>query len=507
MKKLIPFALFFLVLINYANAQVYIAPDGSDDSTGTFEHPYKTFPKAISETTAGDTIYVRGGVYNINSTIIISIVLSGTAEQFRTLTAYKEEVPILDFSGLPAGDRGIKLQSNYWHIKGLHITNAADNGMNIDFGSYNIIEQCQFYRNKDTGLQLGNGSAYNQIINCDSYYNADPASNYGNADGFAPKLTVGTGNYFYGCRAWGNTDDGWDGYLRGADDVTTTLENCWTWGNGYLEDGTDPGSQANGNGFKMGGADNSNNAQLMHHMNLLNCVAFDNKNKGFDQNNNAGSMILLNCSGYNNITANYRIQKALKDGQVLIIRNGVSYDGAVQLGEFAVQQTNSWLSPFQVTEDDFISLDAEQASAERKADGSLPDIDFLHLAQDSDLIDGGVDIGNPFKGDAPDLGAFESDFVTSIEEFFSSITFKLKQNYPNPFNPTTKISYQLAKNSDVILKVFDITGKIVKTLVNEPQSVGEYSIEFNASGLSSGTYIYQLKTNDFIQTKKMMLVK
>ncbi len=103
-------------------------------------------------------------------------------------------------------------------------------------GSNNIIEFCCFYENRDTGLQLGGGAANNQIINCDSYYNCD--SSQGNADGFSPKMDVGTGNYFYGCRSWQNSDDAYDGYLRGADDVTTTYENCWAFKAGYLKDGS-----------------------------------------------------------------------------------------------------------------------------------------------------------------------------------------------------------------------------------------------------------------------------
>ena len=291
--------------------------------------------------------------------------------------------------------------------------------MNIDFGSNNIIEKCQFYENRDSGLQLGNGSANNRIINCDSYYNADP-TDYGDADGFAPKLTVGSGNYFYGCRAWGNCDDGWDGYMRGAADVTTTLENCWTWGNGYLKNGTDPGTQANGNGFKMGGGDNSNADSLMHHFVLINCVAFNNKGKGFDQNNNLGSMTLYNCTGYGNLVANYRIQRALVPGQTLTVKNCISFNGGVELGTFAVQENNGWLH-LVVTADDFLSLDTE--SAPRQADGSLPEIEFLHLARGSDLIDGGVNLGYPYKGTAPDLGAFESDFPTSVRKTISNPTF------------------------------------------------------------------------------------
>ncbi len=85
--------------------------------------------------------------------------------------------------------------------------------------------------------------------------------------------------------------------------------------------------------------------------------------------------------------------------------------------------------------------------------------------------------------------------------------FSLEQNYPNPFNPSTVISYQLSAVSQVELKVFDILGREVKTLVNEIQSAGNYKINFNASNLSSGIYLYKIKTEKFIQTKKMILVK
>ncbi|MDP4175537.1 MAG: T9SS type A sorting domain-containing protein, partial [Bacteroidota bacterium] len=85
--------------------------------------------------------------------------------------------------------------------------------------------------------------------------------------------------------------------------------------------------------------------------------------------------------------------------------------------------------------------------------------------------------------------------------------YELAQNYPNPFNPSTSIKYSIPQNSMVSLKVYDILGKEVASLVNEQKSAGSYEVNFNANSLSAGMYIYELKAGNFTQTKKMMLIK
>lgn len=86
-------------------------------------------------------------------------------------------------------------------------------------------------------------------------------------------------------------------------------------------------------------------------------------------------------------------------------------------------------------------------------------------------------------------------------------TTKLNGNYPNPFNPSTQISFNVDQNTFVSLKVFNMLGQEVATLVNQPMQKGTHNIEFNASKLSSGMYIYRLVADNHVQTKKMMLVK
>lgn len=90
--------------------------------------------------------------------------------------------------------------------------------------------------------------------------------------------------------------------------------------------------------------------------------------------------------------------------------------------------------------------------------------------------------------------------------------FDLKQNYPNPFNPSTTISYSLNKDSDVIIRIFDLSGKLISTLLNNYQTNGEHTIIWNGTDnrgnkVAGGVYLYQLRVGDFIQTKKMVLMK
>jgi hypothetical protein len=87
------------------------------------------------------------------------------------------------------------------------------------------------------------------------------------------------------------------------------------------------------------------------------------------------------------------------------------------------------------------------------------------------------------------------------------LAFYLSQNYPNPFNPNTKISWQVPVGSWQTLKVYDVLGNEVVTLVDEYKPAGTYEVEWNATSLPSGVYFYQLNTKNFIETKKMILIK
>jgi hypothetical protein len=99
--------------------------------------------------------------------------------------------------------------------------------------------------------------------------------------------------------------------------------------------------------------------------------------------------------------------------------------------------------------------------------------------------------------------------INSVSKIGNSVPdkFSLSQNYPNPFNPSTNIKFQIANNKYVLLKVFDVIGREVQTLVNEKLKPGEYEVTFDGSALPSGVYFYKLTAGEFTQTKKLILLK
>ncbi len=124
------------------------------------------------------------------------------------------------------------------------------------------------------------------------------------------------------------------------------------------------------------------------------------------------------------------------------------------------------------------------------------------------LIDSRKDQNDTGKVSVQDINVLAAQTVTAVHEADAAPReFALEQNYPNPFNPTTVISYRLSAVSKVSLKVYDILGREIATLVDEEMNAGVHEASFDASRLASGIYFYQLKAGDFLATKKLVLLK
>ncbi|MGW1029594.1 carbohydrate-binding protein [Streptomyces sp. NPDC002577] len=302
--------------IDYVDAEVstaaagtvlYVSPSGTDSAAGTESAP-TTLTSAISRITPGGTIYLRGGTYAYSSTITIPAGTDGTSSARTTLSAYPGETPVLNFSAQSesSSNRGLQLNASYWHVYDVVVEHAGDNGIYVG-GSNNVVERTVTRYNRDTGLQLGRISSStpssqwpsnNLILSAESHDNAD--SDGEDADGFAAKLTTGTGNVFRYAVSHNNIDDGWDLYTKTDTGAIgpVTIEYSLSYKNGTLSDGT---VNANGdrNGYKLGGDDIAVNHVVQH------SIAYGNGHHGFTYNSNPGTMAISNNVGIDNAERNF----------------------------------------------------------------------------------------------------------------------------------------------------------------------------------------------------------
>ncbi len=454
MKRIYSLVLFVLCLSGFLSARtMYVSTTGNDTNSGAETSPYLTIQKAVDVAVAGDIIYVRGGTYMLTKRI--KIEKAGTEAARICLWGYPGERVILDGSAEVVTSVNEFKQArciyvnhfgDYWHFKNIELCNAKDNGMKME-GSYNIVENCKFHDNNDTGLQIGmykdfsieetqsfpiSGEPqfnpnyayckHNLVINCDSWYNYDSKSfsgsdDGGDADGFACKLFPGPGTEFHGCRAWNNSDDNWDMYMVYH---PILIENCWSWNAGKTSAGVGIG---NGNGFKLGGGGTSGGAAFAQSVGahvVHNCVAFDCLHKGFDQNNAYEAMYIFNNVSFGN-EYNYRFPTVFQYG-TMYMRNNIGFKPTVLNHEFLsvdkagaqVPNTtfNSWTTfdgcdPYkdgnkvngvakfaQDQTSQFKSLSSTLFLSGRQTDGSLPDNDFCKLIAGSKFINAGENIEN-----------------------------------------------------------------------------------------------------------------
>jgi len=264
-----------------------------------------TLQQAIDKIQPGKTIYLKSGTYKFTKPITIAEGNNGSSGKEKKIAVSGSGKAVLDFSGMSYGDsnRGIIACGNYWNISSLNIQKAGDNGMLLA-GSNNIIANCEFYANRDSGLQISRfNSKYNSISQWpsnntiqDSYShsNYDP-DNGEDADGFAAKLTCGNGNKFIRCISKYNVDDGWDLFTKPDTGVIGSIyfEDCEASNNGKTESGQAT-KNSDGNGFKLGGSKMS----VAH--TLVRCKAFNNKKHGFTWNSNPGKLTLVNCQASGN---------------------------------------------------------------------------------------------------------------------------------------------------------------------------------------------------------------
>lgn len=484
----------FLMSIGANAATYYASPNGQGDGK-SYATPTSFAGGVSSLKNGGDTLYLLRGTYTFTDKF--SINKQGSASKRIVIAGYPGEKAVLDFHKVPYGTRGVSVHANslYVHLKDFTIAWSGKNNLYCE-GSYCLFENLDIYGSADTGCQM-KGGGNNVIKNVDSHDNFDyktmsgTTANFGgNADGFADKQHSGAGNHYIGCRAWNNSDDGWDFFQR-VSASNTVIENCLCYQNGpaYYDMRNNPRvetdkawfdskagtemidrygntititldkypCQGNGNGFKMGG-EHTDHKILIHH-----CLAVANNARGFDQNNNDGTMWVYNCSAYAN-TNNYGFTTAFGTNT---IQNSLSFQGknsdSYKSKNVVTIDHNSW-NKGGCSAADFQSLDTTHLLDPRKADGTLPDDVFMHLTEESTLIDAGTDVNLGYNGAAPDLGCFEypgehhapipDDTIPDVQpEGTHAVAFVSLSKAP----ADTAILNYLRKNDVLWVKVTDAT--------------------------------------------------
>jgi len=505
MRVFFSFLVLLLCSISYGRT-FYLSPQGADSNPGTLDQPFFTLNKAWSLLAPGDTIYLRGGIYQYKSTQYLTNK-EGSSSKLIKVWSYPDEQPIITRN--PSSDfaytwaSGILFSGNYFHWKGIEITgftqqdNKVYTGLRVSDANNNIFEQINSHHNGH-GCVITGKSGNNLVLNSDFHHNQDPLTSpkYDDADGLEIcYIPAGFTNTVKGCRFWWNSDDGIDLWQN---DGMVVIEDCWSWNNGFIPDTYE--IAGNGNGFKLGITTINHGAKVLRV--LRNCVAYNNRVRGFDQNNALCAMELYNNTAYKNGTNGF----VLNYKEIFCkVKNCISYENSLMpaISKSSIVESNAFLDDKLTTkesslsDDDFISLDGSQLIWKRKTDGSLPDIEFLNLNAGSQLIDNGVDVGMPYYGKAPDIGAFEVPIgEVKINKLpVISISFPTKSTSFTP-PATISVTIEASDPDGTITKVelFDGARKLAETTVTP--------FTFTLKDLPAGTYKLRAVATDNLKATK-----
>lgn len=439
MKKILSILLFF-VCISLSGATYYVATSGSNGNPGTIGSPWATWQWGFDHINAGDVLYIRGGTYTPSGTSgggfynAVYVSKDGTAGSPYTVSAYGTEVPILDCSNITNSGythNGIYLDgADYWHLTGLTVIYAQQYaahmwgiGIRLNGSSNCTIEKCNAHHNQGPGFMTRGYCNEALFLNCDSYYNYDPLTTGpigDDADGW--DIGNWTGSILpiirlTGCRAWDNSDDGFDMYQGTGASSIYYLTNCWAWKNGWV-----PGTSTtagNGNGFKYGQDFTDAYGTVKRY--TYNCISSNNRVRGFTQEDGVVTKYFYNNIAYANGSWGFSFYSQDVSTDRLI--NNIAYYNANTVNEditpsppgSRTSTTNSWDDiPAHITNADFVSVNYLQLANTRQPGGSLPVITFLHPATGSDIIGKGTNTGQTLDGDGVawlsprSLGAFET---------------------------------------------------------------------------------------------------
>lgn len=543
-NKVVTF-LVILSALSYA-ANYYcdnLAPSGGN---GTQTQPLQSVQQAMDMLQAGDTLFVRGDlsgggqVYNEQ----LSVSVSGNASAPIVVTAFPGETVIIKY------DSKFSLDESYWHFRNLifdhngsasdvfrwsgsynkltncEVRNGSRDGIDMNGGDGNVIEYSKIHNLTNTDgidshgiiLQDGNNNIFrhNEIFDCKGdciqIYHGTASGTLiehndlyttlggGSENAIDFKSTVSCTvrfNKLHGFQRSSNSDGAALKVSHDADNLTIEDNDIY---------------ESNG-GFRIATSSHGSPDNIIFRRNVIHDLvdggqySYDGYGVQFDGVNN--------ITFQNNTLANIPgplFWIASRGANGLDMRNNIFSDGHSFKGSTSdLQNTtisfNGWFNC------------SEQISGSQ---GDIIAADVLFsdpvnynytLTQNSAAVDSGdPSFGTGFPGGRIDMGAFEYNLISSIDDpQVLPGEFALSQNYPNPFNPSTTIAYHIDKPNHVILGIYDMVGKHIETLVNEYQTAGDYrytwNADQNAQPVSSGLYVYTLTAGGRKIIRKMVLLK
>ncbi|WP_430784966.1 sigma-70 family RNA polymerase sigma factor [Actinoplanes sp. G11-F43] len=325
-------------------AEIFVAPNGSDDGDGSRSRPYASIGKAVAVVEPGQTIALRGGTYRPAAPI--AITTSGTAEKRITISSYAEEKAVIDARDIPAGEWAITQRASHWTVQDLEMTGARGASWTCLSCVGNVFQRLRIHDGAGVGLMLRDqGTSGNQVRDSDFHDNQ--------GSGLSVQFGNGDGNLVRGNRAWGNRLDGID---LGQFGSRVAVEYNWSFRNGS-------------NGFALGGGDPAvPGAHSVRHN-----AAWNNGANGFIDEGNTAPIELGNNTAYQNNGWGFLLSTT-----PAVLRNNVA-DGngggeqSLSAEAGAKANNNSWQEPGATLR----STDPAEAEGPRPAAGGLPGTAFL----------------------------------------------------------------------------------------------------------------------------------
>lgn len=430
MKKIVLFIALTLAALTLHATSYYISPSGNDKNNGTSKDtPFASLATAQNKVKAGDVIYILPGTYQVKESeimdktssnvwdAIFDFTTSGTESSpiiYKGILDAQGNRPVFDLSAINTGKRltGFYIRAKYlefsnFEVIGINVPQSSKNtqseNIRINGGSYCRFDNIATHDGMGIGFYLTGRSAHNIISNCDAYNNFDSVNisvnNGGNSDGFGCHVSANCeGNVFEYCRAWQNSDDGFD-FINCQS--AATARYCIAYRNGFDKDGN---KRADGNGFKAGGYGMGKEVKIssvpMHE--VSHCLSVGNKANGFYTNHHLGGIKFDHNSAYKNGGYNYsfvnRKGSSLADnidvdGYGHIVTNNISYKSSkiiksIDINQCTIQGNSfsyinqTWINET-LNDDDFYSLNLDELTAARNTDGSLPTINFMRLKDET----------------------------------------------------------------------------------------------------------------------------